>query len=445
MRQSYRRKLLYFLILLFILAGTSVAFYAQGYRIDLKDFSLQKIGAIYVRSFPSGATIYMDNQPVKKQLHLFSKSFWFLQNGTLISDLFPKKYNIKLTVDGFEDWSQTVEVRPSLVTELKYAVMLPKTETLISTTTKNFWLLGNNIITQNASGTLLMGGAALPGKTILNTNEPSSRVITTDGKNTYVYDLNANHSQNITSFGSATGIPKSANKPILTNSSDEILFEGPKQLYLANLAAFHAQEIAGIAATSAIDISPVAVSDSYFAWTEFDRGRYSSVLTVYNRASDSKIEYTLPFYDKTVQIEWEGENIAFIQGDGSFYYGSPLTSQGIQKIASDALEFNFSHGLDRVAVRERSALEIIPLSSQNQDEYTRFDLPDSQSVLSISWYGDDWHLFLNYPDLTSFLDVKDTNLEHLYKLNVSGAQYIQQNNELYFMDKNALQGITFPQ
>src|SRR5437870_4039956 len=106
MRQSDRRKILWFLVFLFILVGGAAIFYAQGYRLNLSPLGIRKIGAIYIKSFPRDAGVFLDGKKIERSNHFFGTSFFFLQGGTLINGLFPKKYDLSLTAPGFKDWKQ---------------------------------------------------------------------------------------------------------------------------------------------------------------------------------------------------------------------------------------------------------------------------------------------------------------------------------------------------
>jgi hypothetical protein len=113
-----RRKIFYTLVALFILVGGSAVFYAQGWRLDFATWHFEKIGGIYVRAYPENASIYLDGQPIQNQSG-------FLSPGTVISDLLPRTYSILLKAAGYDDWQENATVEPSLITQYKYAVLVP--------------------------------------------------------------------------------------------------------------------------------------------------------------------------------------------------------------------------------------------------------------------------------------------------------------------------------
>ncbi len=125
MTRSSRRRLFYALLALFFVLGAGVVLYAQGWRFDFAIGRFDKVGAIYLRTFPADAAILLNGKPVQSQVG-------FLTRGTLIGDLFPKTYQLKLTAAGYDDWHESVSVLPSLVTELKNAVLVPRNATSVA-------------------------------------------------------------------------------------------------------------------------------------------------------------------------------------------------------------------------------------------------------------------------------------------------------------------------
>ncbi|HTY40156.1 MAG TPA: hypothetical protein VMC43_03660, partial [Candidatus Paceibacterota bacterium] len=87
-----RRIFFYSLILAFLLLGTTAVFYAQGWRFDWTARAIQKVGGIYVRSWPADTTVYLNDKRLDRPFSIFD-------SGLLVSDLFPKTYALRLTRD----------------------------------------------------------------------------------------------------------------------------------------------------------------------------------------------------------------------------------------------------------------------------------------------------------------------------------------------------------
>lgn len=441
MRQSDRRKLLYFLVFLFIIAGGSVAFYAQGYRIDPGTLGVRKIGAIYVRSYPASADMYLDGQPIEKKRSYFQKNFWFLQGGTLINNLFPKEYKLELKLEDYEDWKQTLEVKPAIVTEVKYAVMIPeKRSEILSGTVSDFWLLGDSIIVKDVSSTLRYGNATLPGTNVLQVEENSGRVLTTDKVGAlFVFDSRNNRFQNLSSAIRTAGLANKDFKIILLDENGEdVLLGGLRELYLLNIPSSRFAEIAHMDATSTKEIANFDTSPAYVAWSEYDRSKDSSALIVYNKGARTRFEYPFPFSGKTTQIDLQNERLGLLQSDGAFYFGAPLTSGGMEKVASDALQFAFMDNLAKIAVREKRALEVFPLRNTDEEKYVRFELPQASTIRNMLWHQDGRHLFVSYDNRTLFLDLDDSRLEHFTRIAGPEVAYRRDGNQLYSHESSSL-------
>jgi hypothetical protein len=124
-----RRQIFYTLVALFIIIGGGVVFYAQGWRLDFATWHFEKVGGIYVRPYPENSSIYLDGKPIQNQAG-------FLSAGTLISDLLPRTYNISLKSAGYDDWQENAAVAPALVTQFKYAVLVPTDGTPVTSSTR---------------------------------------------------------------------------------------------------------------------------------------------------------------------------------------------------------------------------------------------------------------------------------------------------------------------
>ncbi len=131
MARSTRRRIFYTLVALFVVIGGGVVGYAQGWRLNFVSWTIwrfEKIGGIYIRSYPESAAVYLNDKSVQNQSG-------FLSRGTLISDLLPRTYRVTLEVPGYETWREDAVVEPSLVVQFKYAVLVPASSTPIASST----------------------------------------------------------------------------------------------------------------------------------------------------------------------------------------------------------------------------------------------------------------------------------------------------------------------
>ncbi|MDE2019499.1 MAG: PEGA domain-containing protein [Patescibacteria group bacterium] len=179
MTRNARRRLFYALLALFFVFGTGVVLYAQGWRFDFSTGKFGEVGAIYIRSFPDYASITLNGKPIRSQVG-------FLSPGTLISGLFPKNYEVGLSAPGYKPWTEKATVAPMLVTEFKYAVLVPQNATGTASGTKAIVLALQSSTRALASTTIaarslaLSKGNLLAGSTTL-ANDVRSFSVSADG------------------------------------------------------------------------------------------------------------------------------------------------------------------------------------------------------------------------------------------------------------------------
>lgn len=225
MTRNARRRLFYALLALFLVFGTGIVLYAQGWRFDFSTGKFGEVGAIYVRSFPDYAQITLNGKPIQSQVG-------FLSPGTLISNLFPKNYEVGLSVPGYDRWTEKAAVAPMLVTEFKYAVLVPQNATDTASGTKAIILTLQSSTRAIASAAIaarhltLAGGNLLIGSTTL-ANDVRSFSLSADGTTVAALE---NKSIEVFSFNNRStyyrfNLPNLANiKQLVWYRDDEHLF-----------------------------------------------------------------------------------------------------------------------------------------------------------------------------------------------------------------------------
>lgn len=142
-----RRKIFYTLVLLFFVLGAGVVLYAEGWRLDFGTWHFEKVGGIYIRSFPENASIFLNGKSVRNESG-------FLSPGTLISDLLPRTYTVSLKAPGYEPWQENAPVAPSFVAQFKYAVLVPDAAAAAASgTVRQFSIANGSVVLRAASGT----------------------------------------------------------------------------------------------------------------------------------------------------------------------------------------------------------------------------------------------------------------------------------------------------
>lgn len=113
-------------VVLFIVLVPVAVLYSTGYRLG-EDFTLVKMGGIYIGLSESGATLSLDGKVTKKA--------GILKNGFFVQDLTPRVYYVKVEKEGYRSWEKILEVKPQRVVEASAFILpnqIPYTEILPS-------------------------------------------------------------------------------------------------------------------------------------------------------------------------------------------------------------------------------------------------------------------------------------------------------------------------
>ncbi|MBI4086258.1 MAG: hypothetical protein HY433_03410 [Candidatus Liptonbacteria bacterium] len=442
MTKKTRRSLFYGLLLLFPLLGGAIILYAQGWRLDLETFRVRKVGAIYVKSFPASADIRLNGKLIENKTGILTR-------GTFINGLFPKNYKLALNAEGYLDWEEHIAVKPSLVSEIKYAVLIPKTAERVATSSvKNFWLVNQKPLIQNERGELLWDGSKLSGNEVIGWTADFKKILTEDKKNKayFINDVSGG-APTSTNFNPSFSVQGGKNLGIRSPGFQKVLIDpgNDKNLLLQTSDSVSVFDISNnkLSATekSSSTIIQFTASAYWFAWTTFNARGNTSDLTLYNRASQTRLNGKT-FAGKTVKLDFRnGNKLGILQDDGGFYV-ERTGENPAQKTASDVKDFSFSKNKDLVAALEHNSVEIFSFGSEN--DYWRFRLPDNEKIERLEWYKDANHLFVIYPETVRFLDLNDKALEN-FPIIASGkpALYDEQSNKLYFVKNNGLWSLEF--
>ncbi len=430
MTRTTRRLIFYLLCALFLLLGGLVVLYAQGWRVDFKTWRPEKVGAIFVQSFPVDANIMLDNTSIPNRAG-------FLSRGTLITDLFPRNYELTLTHDGYADWHENVQALPSLVTELKYAVLVPKTSTAVATgSIKNFLFASNELILQDADDRVTWRGNLIGQGDVLDGNTNANAIII---KNSLtgrysLYDLAKSTSTDLSAAITGAGIdPKTITSlTIDPYNATNIIGASIHRVWVFDSADRTASFIERAPIGTIVGSYPV-ISPSLIAWTRLGDASNTSAVALYDKFTKvvTITSSTLP--GESVITKWiHGGLLGLLQADGSLYTYD-VGSQQFQKLADDVKDFEPASNGNALAALENKSVEIFPFTDTMT--YHRFNVPDVQAAQRLFWYKDFNHLFVQYPDHVAFLDIDDLSLRNFITVAQGTAPfYDDQKNALYLID-----------
>jgi hypothetical protein len=434
--------LFYGLVALFFIVGTIIVLYAQGWRLNLATFKTSKVGAIYVRSYPDDAQITLN----KTSVHNTSG---FLSRGTLISNLFPENDTLTLKAPGYDAWSENVPVSPTLVTEMKYAVLVPSNATSAANTANitSFFEAGGTIVTEDANGTVARQTIDAPAAatstaighgTIISYDDNLTTVVVRSAAGTYsAYDLANATSTNLSALFAKASIPAKTITAVTVNpyNSSNIIVQTASHLFTVDLRADTITSFKTATAGQALE-NPLALSSSWLAWAQYVNTSATSQVAVYDPFSQNIIDATLTLPGHIRSLQWiRSTELGILQENGElFRYDIP--SQTLIKIADDVKSFYPTSDGSTIAALESRSVEIFSLTTS---DYYRFNLPEMASVQSLAWYKDEAHLFVTYPDHVSFLDLEDLSMNNFTTVSAiadgTTINYDTQKNSLYLIDQ----------
>lgn len=432
MTRRTRKVLFYGLVALFLVAGSGVTLYAQGWRLDLTTFQPSKVGAIYIRSYPGDAQITINGKATQNKSG-------FLSPGTFISDLFPKNYTITLKKDGYDAWSEVAMVMPAMVAQMKYAVLVPNTGTNVATseTVQNFFESGGNIITTEATNTAISwrGKKIATGNIISHSANLKNFIYQSVAGNDVLYDLTeattTNLSPTLRKIGaSAKNITSIAIDPY---DATRVIVQTPRFINVIDLSNNNNVIDVADAPHGQVLQPPLAISPSLFAWTQFNTASNTSQIVIYDKFSGNITDNSLVIPGGIQALKWiDNGNLGVIE-DGGALYRYDVSAEQLTKLADDVRDFYPTADGTELAVLEHRSIEVL---SFNTTDYYRFNPPQVGDIQSLAWYKDGAHFFVYYPDHVGFLDLADMGLRNLTTISLGSAFFYDTSaNALYVVDQ----------
>lgn len=424
-----RRAIFYALALAFLLIGSLATLYAMGYRLSWENvFSPAKIGGLYVRSYPTDVNIELNGEKIKNKSGLFSE-------GTFVDGLYPQPYRLVLSAPLYRAWQRDIVVRPSLVTEIKYALLIPETaQEVYSENAAEFWPIGKELAVRDTKLGLQFASTTLPGKNILDWSKDGRIILFAKDASYFWLDTRTGTSTALQPLLLKTSLTKPKTVS-LDSESGQVVVAKENALALIDVPSQTVQNIA--TTTKNIEIDNVVSSRYWLAWSIYDKTKDYSQLIVYDKLLNNKRVLEEKIEGKIKQIDWGTDGLlGVLDGRGEFFTYSPGENK-LTHIASDGRYFRFSPNGTRVAVFENKSLEIFTF--REKDEYWRFNVPSPTTIKEAWWHGDLWHLILAYPEKTVLLDLEDKALQNLEVLATTGkASFESETGFLYYNEEGKI-------
>jgi len=456
-----RRFIFYSFLFLFIVSGLGVIFYSQGWRPNTENcrfndlfncsVKLQKTGAVFIETQPKGVVIKLDDK-------VFQDKSGLIQSGTLITELSPKNYKIKIEKDGYLSWTKNFRVESGLVTEVPKIILLPeKTEKKLVSTPKpvdNFWINSQQkIVFKNSEALYYLQDSSpnmkLRGDKLIQWSEDGNKVILQSLKNQnyYLYELgNLSKTLNISAVLNnlqKTSISEIAFHPI---ESNRLIIENKNGLYLLDLNRLKLE----------------GVKEPVLAWTirnpniyyiEKTQNFYLADFNLISKTSDTLID--LPDNLTAIsEVSASGNKIGFLTKDGGLYLFN-RENKNFKQIAHSAEKFIFSYDNKKIAFLDKDGkINIYFLEDYQRGLHKKageiislnlYLKENGLAIKNIFWYNDSSHLLIDYSDAdgaekVDFIEIDDRLPINKYTLveGVSNFYYEPISNRLYFTQENNL-------
>lgn len=440
MRKETRRRFFILSVVVFIVFGSGAVMYARGWRIDFSTLKPVKVGAVFIRSFPSDAKIYLNNRQVE------SRSSWLFQSGVFINNLPPKIYKLTLFSPGYKDWQSNIKILPSLVTEVKYAVLVPiKEDIVLLEKIKNFWFVDETLIFQDIENNIRYDyNETIAGSQVVDFSD-AGEILTFDEKNKTYFLTNLKNKKNVNLNSALKKInpafAKNVEKVLLDKTDGTPIIQKKNELYLLDFSRNKLVLLASSTASNAIQWGDA--SQFWLGWVEIDKKNNSSRIVAYDKFLKVKNISDETIAGEIKKMEWfSGNKIAVLKENGELFFYDIL-SKVFTKVADDVSDFKFNNNQTMIAAKESRNLEIFSLKN---NDYWKIPLEEAKEIKNIIWYKDNRHLFVEYPNKIVFLDI-DKNYQKEPTEVVAGSlsKYDANLNRLYFLKDDKLWKIDFPE
>lgn len=405
MQLRTRRILFWSLIPCFVIGGTGMVLYSQGYRVDVSAQEVTKVGALYVRGYPRDATITLDDQ------RLDTGSWWPLQSGTLIGSLVPGTYRLHAEAPGYETWDADVVIRATLVTERKSLTLFPSEATPSEEAGADVTgidapdSLSDVVLT--APDTAYAEGGSVFGKYV---GTSRGRIITISSEVRRGVRTPILRSQ---VPGSASATTVAAPGTLIGLQEDTVLIQ-EKQTLVAGYDATTAARTVVASSTDGSKIAHVVRTGSYDVWAEGEDG---DVLAVRARGSQQAPRLTtLPA--EIVSIQASGSELGILDASGSLWRVAPQ-SGATREVGHRAGWATWNPDGSSVLAHIDGNLEVIPLKEGIVHGVLDGVFTGKPSQLGkVRWYPDDEHFFIEIGEDLLFVDIVNgqASEQHVYRM-----------------------------
>lgn len=434
-----RRILFYSLSALFILLGTAAIFYSNGWRFDVETFEINKLGAMFFESIPMDAAITIDKNK-------FDFRSGILKSGTLVANLFPKNYTVKITKDGYQTWIKEVEVFPSLVTEIPPIVLLPENQKLdepLAEGIEDFWAGPKHLISRK-NGQLEFNGQKILGQAVIQWSKSGDSVITKSAFSYFLTDLlrptgALNLSLVFENLMASRNLDEGSIKKISFDPGENkrFIISTESGLYFLDTAKFNV----GIIFDGPVNAFAIEKNELIFS--------AGKELFIYNLALGSGEPLIEEEFQKIrdIQISLSGLFVGILEDNGSVYLFD-RRSLKLEQIAYNATHQLFSPDGEKLAIVSEKEITIYPILKSSAEERGKVK-PATLNIGTINgsalaWHKNSAYLFIKYPSSLYLLEGNDLPPINFQVIDLENRKYEYRpsENSIYLFKEKGLYKLT---
>lgn len=397
MNKTLKRIVLISLFALFFIIGSITIFYAQGYRFDTDTLSIQKVGAIFIKTIPGEASVTIDGEPV-------DKSYWLFNSGKLIQSLFPKDYSVVVSYPSYRTASLDIKVLPSLVSELSHVLLIPEqNEAIINDVYQAEGLLSKSFpLLKTVNQNLYFGGTKIGKYEPLAVSSDSESLLVSNKSGVYYIKMEKGDQFTITT-STLTLTIKDATY-LLDEKSQKVFAISKNKIYSIQDKT---KPITLYSATSTIE-NPTSRTNR-LAWTETRKdGKF---IIIYNKSNNNIETFSLNEPISVTSLKWQTDDQILIQGANGDVYIFSTGNKSLNKITSDAILSAVSLDSKKIATVGKDRLEIF----MENGKYLRADTSSLGIPEKLSWVQDSGHLVYKAGGNVYLVDI-DTLLAKNFQL-----------------------------
>lgn len=424
MTSRKRRLLFYGFFILFLIIGFGVVAFSFGWRIDFENFGIKKTGGISVRTQPRGVIIKINDK-------VYPDKSGLIQSETVITNLLPKSYHLKIEKLGYHSYEKDLNVEPSLVARVLNILLIPQK------------ISAQKIF--GVRGQILSAISADENKFIVKNNASGTF---------YLYDKNnpetaLNLTVLLNNIKSGSQIKRVAFVPF---QSEQIAIEDVSGLKLLDVKKRTLETIyKGVVLDWQIQNSTL-----YFIKSELQKTENLVAVNSYNLIFKTTepifqiLKNQIPSSIIKLKAASGNGRIAILDKDKNLFLYSEI-DKNLSRLENGVLDFDFAPDNKKIAVLKDGKLIIQFLEDFNSDiqkktgeritlNLNAWGIPDK-----INWHKDSYHVLVNFGNDLKIVEIDDRAPLNVFDV-LSGFiswQYNDKSNILYLIKAAELEMLSF--